>query len=811
MKQDPRLLALQNVEVWEPVPYTPYEASNLGRLRNPKTGNFVGTCLLKNGYLSLPRMLSHRAILAAFDGPQPPRVVGRHLDNDRSNNALPNLVWGTRVENAADTAAAGRLRSRSGAVAPLNAEAVDEVFALLVARKVTQKEAARLLNRSGAWVSIALRKRSEGVTSSRSRELSVEEARRLCEQGTEVWVPAVGLSGREVSNLGRVRSRSTERIQVSGVDRRSGYLKVLDGPLLHRVVLMSFDDPPFDGAIIRHTPDPSRANNALTNLQWGTYKDNGEDTKKDGRTLTGEKHPRATMTDADVEEGLRLYAEKGWTTQELSDFLPGDIGQGNASDIVNGKSWAHVPRPPGFEKKRRRRSGSTHHLSRLTDETVAEGLRVAAENGWGAVRLAEYLGIAIPTGTQILSGKTWKHVPRARKEAVFSHSVPPSEPSLPPSGDTFEALVERVLRCADDPSFRLRDDNHAILSREDVILATREVGKERVEGELLPAVRAFFRAHVMRWGWFYPEASGNLEEAVVEVRTAAGHTANSRAGSDYLKGTFPSYWNVDGGPAKAFHEDAALNNVLRYRLGLNNSKDYTYTLSTGEVVATRETFDINIKNVRRGFVVQRKAVSFFKPAVAKALYQQWLPEMEAPVVWDCSAGFGARLLGFAAAFPKGTYIGNEPASETFADLGRLGSNLVGGGLLASAVLHQRESEAQEIEPDSLDLVLTSPPYFDLERYFNEPSQCWRRYPTPERWFEGYLLPTVRRAASGLRSGRFLVLNVDAPRRPAVLRAAEQAGLVFVQEQTLSLGSDHFSRKRGEGAPRSEPILVFRKP
>jgi len=810
MTTDPRLLALQNIEVWEPVPGTSYEASNLGRLRNPKTGNFVGTCLLKNGYLSLPGMLSHRAILAAFDGPQPPRVVGRHLDNDRSNNTLPNLAWGTRAENAADTGAAGRWRSRNGAVAFTSAEDQKAVIDLVLSGDMTHKEAAAAARRSVGWVQGKVRQRRNPVPTQRQSPYTVAAARTLAENGTEVWVPTVGIGGFEVSNFGRARSAKTKHVRTISPDTPGGYLRLHDA-LLHRVVLMSFDDPPFEGAIIRHTPDPSRLNNALTNLQWGTYKDNGEDTKKDGRTLTGEKHPRATMTDADVEEGLRLYAEKGWTTQELSDFLPGDIGQGNASDIVNGKSWAHVPRPPGFEETRRRRSGSTHHLSRLTDEKVAEGLRVAAENGWGAVRLAEYLGIAIPTGTQILSGKTWKHVPRARKEAVFSPSVPPSEPSLPPSGDTFEPLVERVLRCADDPSFRLRDDNHAILSREDVILATREVGKGRVEGELLPAVRAFFRAHVTRWGWFYPEASGDLEGAVAEVRTAAGHTANSRAGSDYLKGTFPSYWNVDGGPAKAFHEDAALNNVLRYRLGLNNSKDYTYTLSTGEVVATRETFDINIKNVRRGFVVQRKAVSFFKPAVAKALYQQWLPEMEAPVVWDCSAGFGARLLGFAAAFPKGIYIGNEPASETFADLGRLGRDLVAGGLLASAVLHQRESEAQEIEPNSLDLVFTSPPYFDLERYFDEPSQCWRRYPTPERWFEGYLLPTVRRAASGLRSGRFLVLNVDAPRRPAVLRAAEQAGLVFVQEQVLSLGSDHFSRKRGEDAPRSEPILVFRKP
>ena len=56
------------------------------------------------------------------------------------------------------------------------------------------------------------------------------------------------------------------------------------------------------------------------------------------------------------------------------------------------------------------RRGRAH--SRLDEASVSDGLIQATLNGWGAPALARYLGISTPTATQILSGKTWQHVPR---------------------------------------------------------------------------------------------------------------------------------------------------------------------------------------------------------------------------------------------------------------------------------------------------------------------------------------------------------------------------------------------------------------
>lgn len=46
--------------------------------------------------------LVHRLLLSAFVRPPTEYEVGRHLDDDPTNNALENLAWGTYGDNAAD-------------------------------------------------------------------------------------------------------------------------------------------------------------------------------------------------------------------------------------------------------------------------------------------------------------------------------------------------------------------------------------------------------------------------------------------------------------------------------------------------------------------------------------------------------------------------------------------------------------------------------------------------------------------------------------------------------------------------------------
>jgi hypothetical protein len=53
----------------------------------------------------------HHLILLAFVGPRPEGCVTRHLDDDKANNRLGNLCYGTSTENNYDMVRNGKNRN----------------------------------------------------------------------------------------------------------------------------------------------------------------------------------------------------------------------------------------------------------------------------------------------------------------------------------------------------------------------------------------------------------------------------------------------------------------------------------------------------------------------------------------------------------------------------------------------------------------------------------------------------------------------------------------------------------------------------
>ena len=84
-----------------------YEVSNLGKVRNIKSGRVLKTSLNNNGYLRLflcennkrKHLYLHRIIATAFiDNPDEKPCVN-HIDENKLNNDLSNLEWCTVREN----------------------------------------------------------------------------------------------------------------------------------------------------------------------------------------------------------------------------------------------------------------------------------------------------------------------------------------------------------------------------------------------------------------------------------------------------------------------------------------------------------------------------------------------------------------------------------------------------------------------------------------------------------------------------------------------------------------------------------------
>ena len=204
------------------------------------------------------------------------------------------------------------------------------------------------------------------------------------------------------------------------------------------------------------------------------------------------------------------------------------------------------------------------------------------------------------------------------------------------------------------------------------------------------------------------------------------------------------------------------------------------------------------------------AVSWFKPVNAYEIYKRLLKDNPFPIVWDPSMGFGARLLGFISAYNQGVYFGTDPAIETFRDLQNLKYLIEEKDLKHEIYIENTGSEKVELPSDIGDLVFTSPPYFNTERYFNESGQCWLDYPDLLSWKEKYLTVTFNNAFKFLKNDGKLVINISEKYKNDIIDIATQQNFKLVDQYSLILNKDHFSKKRGNTEIKKEPILIFEK-
>lgn len=115
---------------------------------------------------------------------------------------------------------------------------------------------------------------------------------------------------------------------------------------VHRLVALAWIGyPPFEGAEVRHNPDPSRYNNHYLNLMYGTHKENQEDMVRHGHSRLGQVGSRGEKNG-----GSKLTKEQ--VVEILQRVLCGDTKSGIAEDfnvspvtiwrIATQKNWSHV-------------------------------------------------------------------------------------------------------------------------------------------------------------------------------------------------------------------------------------------------------------------------------------------------------------------------------------------------------------------------------------------------------------------------------------------------------------------------------------
>jgi len=202
-----------------------------------------------------------------------------------------------------------------------------------------------------------------------------------------------------------------------------------------------------------------------------------------------------------------------------------------------------------------------------------------------------------------------------------------------------------------------------------------------------------------------------------------------------------------------------------------------------------------------------QSVSNFRPTVAKFIYNKYGNNGK---VMDMSSGYGGRLFGFMTSNCK-EYVGCEPATETFNGLSELKNDLLKYTSDKVVTISKSGSEIKLNGFDEyFDLCFTSPPYFDTEKYSDEETQSYIKYPTLDLWLNGFLTDTMRNCYDYLKKDGYMIINIaNTPKYNIIedetVRIAKSIGFNYVDKLLMELSS--ISRNKGR---KYEPCFVFKK-
>jgi len=169
-------------------------------------------------------------------------------------------------------------------------------------------------------------------------------------------------------------------------------------------------------------------------------------------------------------------------------------------------------------------------------------------------------------------------------------------------------------------------------------------------------------------------------------------------------------------------------------------------------------------------------------------------------------GYGGRLLGAYVSDTLAHYTGVDPSVQQVVGNVHM-AKLFNRGIFDWMFL-QRPFEDTTLDR-SYDLVFTSPPYFNKEKYDYSGVQSFVRYPTLPEWLDGFLTPLVVKSYAALKAGGHFALNIAGDELIAhALKVSTQVfgELVAVKHMRLS----KVIRTKNGDSHKTEPIFIWRK-
>lgn len=223
---------------------------------------------------------------------------------------------------------------------------------------------------------------------------------------------------------------------------------------------------------------------------------------------------------------------------------------------------------------------------------------------------------------------------------------------------------------------------------------------------------------------------GLVKKGVIEGGDIAPIDARSRPGHKLLDHHMPHFWDVTNYKGKSVRglftqeavEKALITNICMHSTPYK-SEIRRMLLMTGGL----------------------GSVTKYRTVTAKSIVKFY----DAKRVLDPCIGWGGRMLGALAA--EAEYIGCEPDPKTVAGLRGILEDLPTDISSRATIIGEPAEVGLESVKGVFDMVLTSPPYFNLEVYTGG-DQSVGRYASWETWVEKWLKPIILRGLSLLKQG-----------------------------------------------------------
>ena len=215
-----------------------------------------------------------------------------------------------------------------------------------------------------------------------------------------------------------------------------------------------------------------------------------------------------------------------------------------------------------------------------------------------------------------------------------------------------------------------------------------------------------------------------------------------------------------------------------------------------------------IKGSTVGWAGRGQLVGEFRPEIARDIYLKFCKPGDR--VLDPCHGWGGRVIGWLAADLGGHYVGFDPGSQTSAGWCEMVAFLKQSATTSTAENHCLPFEDSNLEPESFDFALTSPPYFDTEKYSGEKTNSLNRYKTIKTWTEGFYRPFILKTLDALKPGCVFLLNVGNKKYPLsdiAAGIAEEAGASVSKHEGAVIGRPDADKTDEE---TNEDFLIIQK-